>query len=110
MDAAVAHAEALAGDAADVGLTAGRSIERDVADDDVVLGHEGARARREHGELAAPEPLTPVVVGVAIQREGDAARHERAEALPGRAREVDAEHGARRPGAAPPLAHVVAKL
>ena len=36
--AAVAHAEALAGHAADVGFAAGRAVERDVADDDVLLG------------------------------------------------------------------------
>ena len=41
VDAAVAHAEALAGHAADVGLAAGRAVERDVADDDVLLGDEG---------------------------------------------------------------------
>ena len=43
-DAAVAHAEALAGHAADVGLAARRAVERDVADDDVLLGRE-RRAR-----------------------------------------------------------------
>ena len=35
--AAVADAETLAGHAADVALAAGRAVERDVADDDVVL-------------------------------------------------------------------------
>ena len=40
--AAVAHAEALAGHAADVGLAAGRAVEGDVADDDVLLGHEAS--------------------------------------------------------------------
>ena len=40
--AAVAHAEALAGHAADVGLAAGGAVERHVADDDVLLGREGA--------------------------------------------------------------------
>ena len=38
--AAVADGEALAGDAADVRLAAGRAVERDVADDDVLLGDE----------------------------------------------------------------------
>ena len=37
MHAAVAHAEALARHAADVRLAAGRAIQRDVADDDVLL-------------------------------------------------------------------------
>jgi hypothetical protein len=39
--AAVADAEALAGHAADVGLAAGRAVERHVADDDVLLRHKG---------------------------------------------------------------------
>ena len=44
-DAAVAHAETLAGHAADVGLAAGRAVEGDVADDHVFLGVEiGFRA------------------------------------------------------------------
>ena len=38
--AAVAHAEALARHAADVGLAARRAVEGDVADDDVLLRHE----------------------------------------------------------------------
>ena len=40
--AAVAHGEALAGDAAEEGLAAGRAVERDVADDDVLLGREAS--------------------------------------------------------------------
>ena len=40
VDAAVADAEALAGHAADVRLAAGRAVEGDVADDDVLLGDE----------------------------------------------------------------------
>src|SRR5205807_7829393 len=38
--AAVADGEALARETADVGLAARRAVERDVADDDVVLRHE----------------------------------------------------------------------
>ena len=40
-------------------------------------------------DLAAGQPLADVVVGVALQDKGHAARHERAEALAGRALEVD---------------------
>ena len=36
-------------------------------------------------DLAAGEPLADVVVGVAFERQRDPARHERAEALAGRA-------------------------
>ena len=47
VDAAVADAEALAGHAADVGLAAGRAVEGDVADDDVLLRHERRARRRD---------------------------------------------------------------
>ena len=43
--ARVAHAEALADDAADEDLAAGRAVEHDVAGDDVLLGDEGRRRR-----------------------------------------------------------------
>ena len=42
--AGVAHAEALAGDAANERLAGGGAVQRDVADDDVVLGTARARA------------------------------------------------------------------
>ncbi len=77
--------------AADEGLAAGRAVERDVAGDDVLLGDERRLGRRVDHEPAAGEPLAEVVVGVALQGERDAARDERAEALPGRAPEVQAD-------------------
>ena len=40
--AAVAHREALAGHAAEEGLARGGAVEGDVADDDVLLGHEAS--------------------------------------------------------------------
>jgi hypothetical protein len=67
LDAAVAHAEALAGHAADVGLAAGRAVEGDVADDDVVLGTKVDLRRRIDDDLAAGQPLAEVVVGVAFE-------------------------------------------
>ena len=48
-----------------------------------------ALRRREHRELAARQSLAEVVVGVAFEREAHAVRHERAEALAGRALELD---------------------
>ena len=42
--AAVANAEPLAGDAAQVNLAAGGAVEHDVAGDDVLFGQEGALA------------------------------------------------------------------
>src|SRR6266403_1055921 len=53
---------------------------------------------RVHAAVANGEPLA-----------GDAARDERSEALPGRAREADADRIVRQPLAAPPLRDVVAE-
>ena len=89
--AAVADGKPLAGNAADIRLAARRAVERDVADDDVVLGDERRLPRRIHGELAARQALAEVVVRVALETHRDAARHERAEALAGRAGELDAD-------------------
>src|SRR2546422_10779014 len=86
--AAVAHGEPLAGHAPHVGLAARRAVERDVADDDVGLGHEGRAAGRVDDETSARQTLAPVVVGVALERERDAAGEERAEGLAGGAREM----------------------
>src|SRR3954451_22952430 len=47
--ARVAHAEALAGHPAEERLAARRAVERDVADDDVLLRGEGGRLVRTHG-------------------------------------------------------------
>ncbi len=89
IDAAVADAEAFAGHAADIGLAAGGAVKGHVADDDVLLRHEGGLRRREDDELAAGQAFAEVVVGVAFQEEGHALGHERAEALPGAAGEMD---------------------
>ena len=51
--AAVADAEALARHAAHVRLAAGRAVERDVADNNVVLGSERRALRRIRDHLAA---------------------------------------------------------
>src|SRR5207249_8336802 len=107
--AAVAYAEPLAGDAPHVRFAAGGAVERDVADHDVLFRHEGRRAGRIDDELAAREPLAPVVVGVALEREADAPRHERAERLARGAGEVDADRVVSQPAAAPPLGDVVAE-
>ncbi len=102
VDAAVADAEALAGHAAEVDLAAGRAVEGDVADDDVVLGDErGGSAGGWTTMRAAGQALADVVVGVAVESERHAARHERAEALAGRAVEVD-DGSCRRAGRSPP--------
>src|SRR5690606_35011727 len=89
--ARVAHAEALAGQAAEERLAAGGAVEHDVADRDVLLRAVGGVGRRADDERAAGEPLAGVVVGVAVQRERDAVRQPAAERLAGGAVQVDAD-------------------
>src|SRR5258708_7967227 len=91
VDAGVADGEALAGHAAEINLAGGGAVEGDVADDHVVLGLEGGGGGRVDDDLAAGEALADVVVGVALDGERHAARHERAEALAGGPFEVDAD-------------------
>ena len=100
--AAVADRKTLAGDASHVGLAAGRAIQAHVADDDVLVRRERGLPRREHDELAARQPLAPVVVRIPLEAERDAARHERAEALARRAGEVHANRVVRQTLAAVP--------
>ena len=58
--ATVADGEALAGHPAHVGLAARRAVERDVADDDVLLGHETVACRGRWTMSLPPEsPFCP---------------------------------------------------
>ena len=84
--AGVAHAEALAGGAQDEGLAGRRAVERDVAADDVLVGVEAGAARRVEDGRAPGEALAEVVVGLALELDGQAARREGHERLAGRAR------------------------
>ena len=86
--AAVADAEPLARDAAQIKLAAGCAVEHDVAGDDVVLGHEGAFARRIDDDLAAGEALAAVVVDVALDADRDAVHAKGHQALAGAAAEI----------------------
>ena len=56
--AAVADREALARDAAEVGLAAGRAVEHHVADEDVLLGDEG-RSRGGKTMILPPDSPLP---------------------------------------------------
>src|SRR5207249_9715344 len=96
-DAAVAHAEALAGLAAEEDLAARRAVQRDVAHDDVLLRREGRVARRVDDDAPAREALAEVVVGVARELDGDAGGEPGAEALARGARELDADRLRRQP-------------
>src|SRR5213593_947621 len=95
--AAVPNAEALARDTADEGLSSRCPVERDVADDDVVLGPERRLARRERHEPSTRKPLAESIVGIAFERHRDAAGEKRAEALTGRPFEGDADRAVGQP-------------
>ena len=84
--AAVAHGEALAGDTAHERLAAGRAVERDVADDDVLFGFEGSSRRGIHEQASARQPLAPIVVRIAFEphRDAVAARTRRSSGRPSR--------------------------
>ena len=87
---------------------AGRGAVRDhVAGDDLLLGLERRRAVGPHDDPAPREALAEVVVGVALEPQGDPARHERAERLAGRPghRQVDGVVG--QPRAGVPLGDLV---
>ena len=86
--AGVAHAEALAGHAAEERLAVDRAVQHGVADDDVLVGAAAEVVGRPHDDAPARQSLADVVVGLADQIERDAARQERAEALPGGAGEL----------------------
>src|SRR5262249_7617369 len=85
LDAAVAHAKPFAGHAADVRLAARYAVKRDVAGDDVLLRHKRGTLRGIKDDLSAAQSLAEVIIGVALELQRHAARHERAQALPGAA-------------------------
>ena len=107
--AAVANGEALAGDAAEIGLTARRAIERDVADDDVVLRRERCRTGRIDDQLASRQALADVVVRITLETHRHAPRHEGAKALASGASELDAHRVVRQAVAAVTLRELVAE-
>ena len=84
-----AHREALARDAAQERLAAGRAVEHGVADDDVLRRVAAEVDARPDRETAARQSLAGVVVGVADQIDRDALGEERAEALPAGAFHLD---------------------
>ena len=83
-DAAVADAEAFTGRAVDVSFAAGRAVEGDVADDDVVFRREDRFPRRRYDDLATRQAFAEVIVGIAFQGQCQAMGDEGAETLAGR--------------------------
>src|SRR5262249_42160341 len=98
--AGVAHREALAGDAAEITLALDGAVEHGVADNDRLFGHDACLARRVDDDASAREALADVVVGLAFQLEGNAARKPRAETLAGGADELHVNRIVREPGVA----------
>ena len=98
----VAHGEALAAEAADVGLAAGGPVERDVADDHILLWRIRHALRRDDDHASARESFGEVVVGVAFEAERRSGRQPRGEALSRGALEGEADGVVREARAAVP--------
>src|SRR5262245_16125196 len=84
--AGIAHGEALAGDAAEVAFAFDRAVQHRVADDDRFLRHDAGIGGRTRDDAATRQPLADIVVGVAFELEGHAAREPGAETLASGAR------------------------
>src|SRR5690606_26480038 len=87
--ARIAHGEAFAGHAVEIGFTGQRTVQHGIAGDDVIGPEAAEVVRRAHDEAAPRKPFAHVIVGFAHQVERDAARQEGAEALAGGAIELD---------------------
>ena len=88
--AGVANSEPLARHAVEESLAGSRAVKHDVADQDVLFRHEVGPLRRDRrSDSSAGESLADVIVGVAFERQRHALRQKRAEALAGRAVEVE---------------------
>src|ERR1700691_4751630 len=74
MRTAVAHRESLAGDAAKERFAAGRAVERDVANNYVLLGLERRFLWRTHRHESARQSFAAVVVRLAFEIERDSRR------------------------------------
>ena len=100
--AAVADREPLPHQTPHEDLAVGGAVEQHVAGDDVALRHQRRVRRRADRDPAARQALAEVVVRVADQPQGDAARQERAERLAGRAGQRDVDRAVGQPGATVP--------
>src|SRR5258706_985012 len=83
--AGIAHAEALAGHAAEVRFAADRAVHYPIADDDVLLRNNGRVLRGMDDDPPPGQALADGVVGISLQFEGEAVGEPRPEALSRRA-------------------------
>ena len=109
IDTTITHRKALACHATHKQLATGRAVQRDVADDHVVLRREGRILRREDGDSSTGEPLADVIVGIALETERHATRHERPKTLTRRAIEADADRVIGQTGGAPLASDLTAR-
>src|SRR5690606_32081366 len=107
--AAVAHAEALGRAAAEKRAAARRAIQRNGADQHLILGREAALTRGINNQPPAGKPFADVIVTVALELERDALREERAEALPSRAAQLHVDRVVRQGALAPSLDERIAQ-
>src|SRR5690606_10279551 len=94
VDTGITDAETLTHDAAQIDLTGDGAIADDVAGNDVLLRLEArldGLPRRVRHDPRAAQALAEVVIGVSFQFQGQSLGCEAAEALPGRAVELEVD-------------------
>ena len=104
--AGIAHGETLARHAAEIAFARDRAIQHGVADDDRFLRHDAGIRRRPDDDAPAREALADIVVGVAVELEGDAARQPGAKRLTGAAGEAHVNGAVGQAGMAVTLGHL----
>ena len=87
-DAGITNAETFASHACDVGFTRSRSVEANVASDDVFVSYEWRGFVWANNNLAARESFAEIVISIADHGESHALRAERTERLTSRTSEV----------------------
>src|SRR5439155_22022606 len=87
--ARIPNAETLARDAAEISFPSDRSIHYGVPDNDILFGFRRADRIRIDDDASTRESFTDVIIGRALQFEGDAVREECTKALPRDAVESD---------------------
>src|SRR5690606_30346732 len=89
VNAGIPYTETFAGLSSDVSLPARRAIEGHVANDDVFFRNKRCALIRIHNELSSGKSLSEVVVRLTHKPESDTGGYECAEAVSGRAGELD---------------------
>ena len=100
--AGIPDAEALAGDAADIGFAGGGTVQCHVPEDDIVMGSVSRVLRRGDHQLSAGKPLSEAVVRVALQADRQSLRDEGSEGLSSAAGAFHRDRILRQPVSVPP--------